>query len=222
MSMSKATSLSKIVMPPSKLASFLSWRKNNGILLALQLSGDSVDIAVAHKIEHEASQVCSIDCKSMFHGTADEYLKTPTVAISGDREWTDEQRSAMKVRRGKLEEEFAHKIADVVGKYDISAVVANWPVDPDGRRLPKECGKVLRVLDIINTHTPGVLSTNRPVALLEENRSYFRISVGTQAFQKFPTNLSIDFMNTFWEHPSEESQEFLFVSDTLNRPSFTS
>mmetsp|Transcript_44076 Transcript_44076/g.86425 ORF Transcript_44076/g.86425 Transcript_44076/m.86425 type:complete len:222 (-) Transcript_44076:157-822(-) len=220
MSMSKATSLAKIVMPPSKLASFLNWNNNTGVLLALHLHGNSVGLAVAQRTEHAVVPVGAVDCTDMFHGRAAEYLHR-TAPSAGER--GDDPRRAMRARRGALEGEFARRIAHVVETHEIAAIVANWPVAPDGARRPKECGKVLRVLDIMNTHAPGVLSTTRPVALWEEQHNTVDTATGMQSSQKLPSDILMDFMDTFSDRPSEEcsSEDFLFVSDTTqNRSSY--
>jgi len=92
--------------------------------------------------------VGAVDCTDMFHGRAAEYLHRAAPS-AGER--SDDPRRAMRARRGALEGEFARRIAHVVETHEIAAVVANWPVAPDGARRPKECGKVLRVLDIMNS-----------------------------------------------------------------------
>eukprot|EP00587_Corethron_hystrix_P011076 CAMPEP_0113310612 /NCGR_PEP_ID=MMETSP0010_2-20120614/8188_1 /TAXON_ID=216773 ORGANISM="Corethron hystrix, Strain 308" /NCGR_SAMPLE_ID=MMETSP0010_2 /ASSEMBLY_ACC=CAM_ASM_000155 /LENGTH=201 /DNA_ID=CAMNT_0000166103 /DNA_START=114 /DNA_END=719 /DNA_ORIENTATION=+ /assembly_acc=CAM_ASM_000155 len=187
MSMSKVTKLAKIVVPASKVASILGWKKN-GMILALQLSGDKIDLALADKSHRETFPVETVDCKDMFHGKAYKYINLKQLT-------RDDAIEAMKCRRAKVEAEFAQRVEEIVSNHEVSAVVANWPVTAEGVRMPKDCGKILRVLDIINTHAPDVLSENRPVTLLEELRD---LSVQNS----HPTILE-DFMGAIWEYEED-------------------
>ena len=116
--------LSKSLVPASKIATLLDWKKLSGkCVIALDISRERVGLALgAHPSRN--LPICSL----------------PPIQLFTKRSFGDE----LRVPR----EEVAAELDDLVDNLDVCGFIVGWPLQPEGRP-GKPCGLVLHILENI-------------------------------------------------------------------------
>ncbi|KAL7461408.1 hypothetical protein ACHAXS_001826 [Conticribra weissflogii] len=138
-----AKKLSGILVPPSRIASILDWRRSIGTVLGFDITADKIGLAIT---EHPENY-----CHS-----------TPLGVLSLHGRNTP--RKSQGISRDSLSE-----IESIVRENNVCGVVVNWPVNEG--RMGERCGKVLQVLDSIVDLSGGVISAKRPFTLWSTHES---------------------------------------------------
>jgi len=122
-------------------------------VLGIQVFGNKVGLAVSYFPKNETQPIKIMDCQSLFHGNKENYMQSIKPFRQMSALERIDMRERMKLERAYQDAEFTSNIAQIVQEAEILAIITNWPVRADGEklhRLPKECGRVLHVLDVLN------------------------------------------------------------------------
>ena len=133
----RATKLSSALVPPSKIASILDWRRSIGAVIGFDITMDKIGVAV---VEHP-----EIFCHS-----------TPLESISLNDKSTSQ-------RSQGISTDSLSNLESIVKQHRVCAFVVNWPVNEG--RMGEHCGKVLQVLDSIIGQSNNVVTKSKPFTL---------------------------------------------------------
>lgn len=132
--------LSRCMVPPSRIASILDWKRKGSVIMALDITEQRIGVAVA-KHPTPNNKVYALETIS--------YMP---------------MKNRHSLRRLEQNDRVASELEEVVEDYKVCAFIVGWPLQPDGRS-GGPCGKVLHLLDYFAEREKPLLSQGRPCAL---------------------------------------------------------
>ncbi len=136
--------VTQLLKTPSHIAKQLDWKKVSGSVVCLDISRDSMGVAIAsHPALGEPTQVL-----------------TP-IALHR------EGRGKMQV----LSSEVISELSDIFKSHKVCGVIVSWPIQSETGRVGASCGRVLHTLDSLASDSSSILSPSRPVCLWDGERN---------------------------------------------------
>ena len=135
--------VTQLLKTPSQVAHALDWKKISGSIVCLDISKDSMGIAIA---SHPA-------------------LGEPTQVLN-PIPLRREARGKSKV----LSKNVVEELSDIFKTHKVCGVVVSWPIQSETGRVGASCVRVLHTFDSLVAESSSILSPNRPVCLWDGER----------------------------------------------------
>jgi hypothetical protein len=137
-SLSLSKPLSRLVVPPHRVAHALDWNKDSGNLLSLSISKDRIEIAVA---THPINRL--------------EVQELPAIRVEME----------LGAKKRTLKPRVRKELSALLSEWAVCGLIVHWPVQKDGGWCGAPCGQVLFVLDQLATSKTLAC---RPLCLWDE------------------------------------------------------
>jgi hypothetical protein len=137
-SLSLSKPLSRLVVPPQRVAHALDWNRDSGNLLSLSISKDRIEIAAA---AHPFNEI--------------EIRDLPAIRLETE----------LGAKTRTIKPHVRSELSELLGEWAVCGLIVHWPVQKDGGWCGAPCGQVLFVLDQLAT---SKALASRPLCLWDE------------------------------------------------------
>mmetsp|Transcript_5909 Transcript_5909/g.14803 ORF Transcript_5909/g.14803 Transcript_5909/m.14803 type:complete len:242 (+) Transcript_5909:262-987(+) len=142
-----ATKLSNTLVAPSKVANILDWRKAAGTVMGIDITRESIGVAVAEHPDHTS------------------LVSIPLISLS-----LQQDQGGAPSKKNQVAKDLIAELEVAVKRHHVCAFVVNWPTHEG--RIGEQCGKVLQVLDSVIDQSNSVVTSKRPFSLWCNNASF--------------------------------------------------